>query len=140
MAELVTADIPLGPNKAVDRLGVRRVEADWTVKLKWIRVVEWAAVQYGTSRAGAVEAPLYRTADIDALSTARPEADWEELRQVEKGRRSPLAALRPKRRRHRCRNPALRRGGHPEFPGGRPFLMRRTGRAGMETVRLGWSM
>ncbi|WP_030222973.1 hypothetical protein [Streptomyces bikiniensis] len=96
LAELVTADTPLGPDQAADRLRVRRVEFDWMVKLKWIRPAEWAEVEFGTSRAGAVNVPLYRTADVDALPGAHPEIDWEELRQVEKGRRSPLAALRPK--------------------------------------------
>ncbi|MGW4866238.1 hypothetical protein ACWEO6_33820, partial [Streptomyces sp. NPDC004291] len=46
--------------------------------------MEWAKVQYGISRAGAV----------DALPAARPKIDWEQLRQVEKGRRSPLTARR----------------------------------------------
>ncbi|MEV5444065.1 hypothetical protein AB0N23_16235 [Streptomyces sp. NPDC052644] len=36
---------------------------------------------------------LYRTADVDALVQEHPEADWERLRRVPKGRRSPLAAL-----------------------------------------------
>lgn len=66
------------------------------VKLKWLRATEWAEVQYGTSRAGAVQVSLYRTADVDALPGAHPEIDWAELRHVEKGRRSPLATLRPK--------------------------------------------
>ncbi|MFD4667998.1 hypothetical protein [Streptomyces halstedii] len=30
-----------------------------------------------------------------AIVAAHPEVDWEQLRTVEKGRRSPLAALRP---------------------------------------------
>ncbi|WP_435234097.1 hypothetical protein [Streptomyces sp. bgisy092] len=34
LAELVAADTPLGPDQAADRLGVRRVEFDWVVKLK----------------------------------------------------------------------------------------------------------
>ncbi|MFC8882209.1 hypothetical protein ACFT54_08290 [Streptomyces cinereoruber] len=98
LAELVAADTPLGPDQAADRLQVRRVEFDWMVKLKWIRAAEWAEVEFGTSRAGAVQVPLYRTADVDALPGTHPEVDWQELRQVEKGRRSPLAALRPKTR------------------------------------------
>ncbi|MZE55521.1 hypothetical protein GTY86_30435 [Streptomyces sp. SID5770] len=53
-------------------------------------------MEYGTSRAEAVQVPLYRTADVDALPGAHPEVDREELRRVEKARRSPLAALRPK--------------------------------------------
>ncbi|MFJ6728372.1 hypothetical protein ACIQPQ_26070 [Streptomyces sp. NPDC091281] len=96
LAGLAAADTPLGPDQAADRLRVRRVEFDWMVKLTWLRPAEWAEVEYGTSRAGAVQVPLYRTADVGALSGAHPEVDWEELRQVEKGRRSPLAALRPK--------------------------------------------
>ncbi|MET9935727.1 MULTISPECIES: hypothetical protein [unclassified Streptomyces] len=66
------------------------------VKLTWIRAAEWAEVKYGASRAGAALVPLHRTADVDTLPAAHPEADWEELRRVEKGRRSPLAGLRPK--------------------------------------------
>ncbi|UJB39469.1 hypothetical protein [Streptomyces sp. A1-5] len=37
---------------------------------------------------------IYRTADVDAPPATRTEVDWEQLRTVEKGRRSPLAALR----------------------------------------------
>ncbi|WP_432089226.1 hypothetical protein [Streptomyces sp. bgisy095] len=60
------SDSPKGTlHQAADRLGVRRAEFDWMVKLKWIQAVEWAEVQYGISRAGAV----------DALPAARPESD-----------------------------------------------------------------
>ncbi|MFI6039245.1 hypothetical protein ACIBBD_35005 [Streptomyces sp. NPDC051315] len=38
---------------------------------------------------------LYTTASVDAIVPAHPEVDWEQLRTVEKGRRSPLASLRP---------------------------------------------
>ncbi|WP_234315360.1 hypothetical protein [Streptomyces globisporus] len=68
------------------------MEFDWTVKLKWIRATEWIEVRFGTSRAGAVDVPLYRAAGVDA----HPEADWDDLRRVKEGQRSPLAALRPK--------------------------------------------
>ncbi|WP_173883202.1 hypothetical protein [Streptomyces pharetrae] len=47
----------------------------------------------GTSRAGAVDVALYTTASVDAVVSAHLEVDWEQLRAVEKGRRSPLAAL-----------------------------------------------
>jgi hypothetical protein len=50
-------------------------------------------VRFGTSRAGAVDVALYRSADVDALPAAHPEVDWAQLRAVPKGRRSPLAAL-----------------------------------------------
>ncbi|MFE1383408.1 hypothetical protein ACFW6S_31115 [Streptomyces sp. NPDC058740] len=39
---------------------------------------------------------VYCTADVDALVAAQPEVEWTELRQVGKGRRLPLAVLRPK--------------------------------------------
>ncbi|MCP9994426.1 hypothetical protein LUX09_34465 [Streptomyces albogriseolus] len=38
---------------------------------------------------------LYTTASVDAVVAAHPEVDWEQLHAVEKGRRSPLASLRP---------------------------------------------
>ena len=52
-------------------------------------------MRFGTSRAGAVDVPLFRTGAIDALPDAHPEIDWAALRSVGKGRRSPLAALKP---------------------------------------------
>ncbi|WP_269856982.1 hypothetical protein [Streptomyces sp. RPT161] len=63
------------------------------VRLGWIRSPQSIEVRFGTSRAGAVDVPLYRTADVDVLPSARAEVDWEHLRRVGKGRRSPLAAL-----------------------------------------------
>ncbi|MEV6549777.1 hypothetical protein AB0M57_13850 [Streptomyces sp. NPDC051597] len=52
-------------------------------------------VRFGSSRAGAVGIALSTTASVDAVPAEHPEADWEQLPTVEKGRRSPLAALRP---------------------------------------------
>ncbi|MFD5910335.1 hypothetical protein ACFWHL_16630 [Streptomyces massasporeus] len=37
----------------------------------------------------------YTKASVDAVIPAHPELDWDQLRAVEEGRRSPLAALRP---------------------------------------------
>jgi hypothetical protein len=93
LADLVAADTPLGPEQAAARLGVRRVEFDWMVRLGWIRSPQSIEVRFGTSRAGAVDVALYRCADVDALPAAHSEIDWGQLRAVEKGRRSPLAAL-----------------------------------------------
>ncbi|WP_445520925.1 hypothetical protein [Streptomyces sp. NEAU-174] len=92
LAELVAADTPLGPEQAAERLGVRRADFDWMLRLKWIRPAESIEVRFGTSRAGAVDVALYTTASVDALA-ARTDIDWEQLRSVGKGRRSPLAAL-----------------------------------------------
>jgi hypothetical protein len=93
LADLVAADTPLGPEQAAARLGVRRAEFDWMVRLGWIRSPQSIEVRFGTSRAGAVDVALYTTASVDAIPAAHPEVDFEQLRSVEKGRRSPLAAL-----------------------------------------------
>jgi hypothetical protein len=63
------------------------------VRLGWVRSPQSIEVRFGTSRAGAVDVALYTTASVDAVIPAHPEVDWEQLRTVEKGRRSPLAAL-----------------------------------------------
>ncbi|CAL9327531.1 hypothetical protein SUDANB38_05898 (plasmid) [Streptomyces sp. enrichment culture] len=63
------------------------------VRLGWVSPAETVQVAFGTSRAGAVGVALYRTAEIEGLVQEHPEADWERLRLVPKGRRSPLAAL-----------------------------------------------
>jgi hypothetical protein len=56
LADLVAADTPLGPEQAAARLGVRRVEFDWMVRLGWIRSPQSIEVRFG-SRAGAVALP-----------------------------------------------------------------------------------
>ncbi|MFH9983976.1 hypothetical protein ACH4ND_33180 [Streptomyces sp. NPDC017179] len=95
LAALVAADTPLGPEQAAARLGVRRADFDHMVRLGWVRSPQSIEVRFGTSRAGAVDVALYTTASVDAVIPAHPEVDWEQLRTMEKGRRSPLAALRP---------------------------------------------
>jgi len=93
LADLVAADTPLGPEQAAARLRVRRADFDHMVRLGWVRSPQSIEVRFGTSRAGAVDVALYATASVDAIVPAHPEVDWEQLRAVEKGRRSPLAAL-----------------------------------------------
>ncbi|MEU5137923.1 hypothetical protein [Streptomyces californicus] len=95
LADLVAADTPLGPEQAAARLRVRRVDFDHVVRLGWVRSPQSIEVRFGTSRAGAVDVALYTTASVDAVPAEHPEVDWEQLRAVEKGRRSPLASLRP---------------------------------------------
>nr|WP_237308077.1 hypothetical protein [Streptomyces sp. SAT1] len=94
LAALVAADTPLGPEQAAARLRVRRADFDHMVRLGWVRSPQSIEVRFGTSRAGAVDVALYTTASVDAVVPAHPEVDWEQLRAVEKGRRSPLASLR----------------------------------------------
>ncbi|MGW8065980.1 hypothetical protein ACVV2G_27830 [Streptomyces ziwulingensis] len=95
LAGLVAADTPLGPEQAAARLRVRRADWDHMVRLGWVRSPQSIEVRFGTSRAGAVDVALYTTASVDAVVPAHPEVDWEQLRTVEKGRRSPLVSLRP---------------------------------------------
>ncbi|MBC9731135.1 hypothetical protein [Streptomyces sp. TRM68367] len=68
-----------------------QVSAGWPGESS--RASESIEVRFGTSRAGAVDVALYTTASVDAVVAAHPEVDWAQLRAVEKGRRSPLAAL-----------------------------------------------
>lgn len=93
LGDLVAAYTPLGPDQAAAHLRVRRVEFDHMRTLKWITPTEWREVRFGTSRAGAVDVPMFTTASVDAVVDAHPEVDWEQLRNVGRGRRSPLAAL-----------------------------------------------
>ncbi|MFF3139590.1 hypothetical protein [Streptomyces mirabilis] len=95
LAELVAADTPLGPAQAAKRLGVRRSDFDWMLRLKWIKPAEVIEARFGTSRFGTEDVALYTTQSVDAL-TARSEVDWDQLRSIPKGRRSPLAALSKK--------------------------------------------
>ncbi|MFF1717395.1 hypothetical protein [Streptomyces sp. NPDC058268] len=101
LADLVAADTPLGPEQAAARLRVRRADFDHMARLSWLRSPQSIEVRHGTSRAGAVDVALYTTASVDAVIPAHPEVDWEQLRAVEKGKRSLLASLRA------VRTPAL---------------------------------
>ncbi|MER6478747.1 hypothetical protein [Streptomyces filamentosus] len=91
---------------------MRHPDFNHMVRLGWVRSPQSIEVRFGTSRAGAVNIALYTTASVDAVPAEHPEADREQLRTVEKGRRSPLAALRPQRRKppRPVRPPASRTG------------------------------
>lgn len=71
-----------------------KADFDHMVRLGWLRSPQSIEVRFGTSRAGAVDVRLYTTASVDAVIPAHPEVDWEQLRTVGKGQRSPLASLR----------------------------------------------
>ncbi|WP_406131535.1 hypothetical protein [Streptomyces sp. NBC_00989] len=70
LADLVAANTPLGPDQAAAHLRVRRVEFDHMQALKWITPTEWREVRFGTSRAGAVDVPMFTTASVDAVIAA----------------------------------------------------------------------
>ncbi|MBT2423443.1 hypothetical protein J7F01_41230 [Streptomyces sp. ISL-22] len=62
------------------------------VRLGWVRSPQSIEVRFGTAGPGP-STSRSTTASVDALVAAHPEVDWEQLRTVPKGRRSPLAAL-----------------------------------------------
>jgi hypothetical protein len=90
LAQRLAAEAPLGPDQAAARLGVRRVEHAGPV-VGTANGAAGSAFRHVTGRG--VMVPLFTTASVDALPAAHPEVDWEHLRNVGKGRRSPLAAL-----------------------------------------------
>jgi hypothetical protein len=90
---MLAEDAPLGPDQAAAHLGIRRSDWDHAVRAGWVTPAQWAEVRFGTSKAGAVTVPLYRTADVDAVVTDHPEVDWAVVRATPKGRRSLLAKV-----------------------------------------------
>lgn len=90
---MLAEDTPLGPDQAAERLGIRRSDWDHVVRAGWVHPAQWIEVRFGTSKAGAVQVPLYRTVDVDAVPGAHPEVDWDAVRATPKGRRSPLGKV-----------------------------------------------
>ncbi|MFD9047952.1 hypothetical protein [Streptomyces zaomyceticus] len=91
---LLDRHVPLGPDQAAARLGVRRVDFDQVVRLGWISPVSSVTIDY-KSHGGWTTVPLYSGVDLALLPVLRPGVDWEALRTVAAGRRSPLAGLEP---------------------------------------------
>lgn len=95
--QLRTAD------QAAAYLRIRRADLDHLTRAGLLSPARWAHGPYDRRRTFSV--PLYRTADLDGL-TSVPGIDWEAVRATPKGHRSPLARLpdapgRPARRRRR---------------------------------------
>ncbi|MFC8817862.1 hypothetical protein [Streptomyces rochei] len=91
---LLDRHVPLGPDQAALRLGVRRVDFDRMVDLGWITPTGAVEIDY-KRQGGVTRVPLYSAQDVALLPVIRPEVDWHELRTVAPGRRSPLSALTP---------------------------------------------
>ncbi|WMC90933.1 hypothetical protein [Streptomyces rochei] len=91
---LLDRHVPLGPDQAAVRLGVRRVDFDRIVDLGWITPTGAVDIDY-KRQGGVTRVPLYSAQDVALLPVIRPEVDWRELRTVAPGRRSPLSALAP---------------------------------------------
>ncbi|MFE4205484.1 hypothetical protein ACFRSX_30875 [Streptomyces goshikiensis] len=91
---LLDRHVPFGPDQAAVRLGVRRVDFDQVVRLGWISPAGSVMIDY-KSHGGWTKVPLYSGVDLALLPVLRPGVDWEALRTVPAGRRSPLAGLAP---------------------------------------------
>ncbi|MFC9399210.1 hypothetical protein ACFTWS_39790 [Streptomyces sp. NPDC057027] len=91
---LLDRHVPLGPDQAARRLGVRRT--DWTqiVRLGWITPTCTIDIDY-KRHGGVTTVPLYSAESIALLPLTRPTVDWHALRTLTAGRRSPLTALAP---------------------------------------------
>ncbi|MGW0316411.1 hypothetical protein [Streptomyces flavidovirens] len=85
LAELVDTDTPLGPDQAAARPSVRHTEFDHMVA---------SAGSGRPCQSRTASAPLHHGVGRRGSRRA-PEADWEQLRAIEKGWRSPLAACGP---------------------------------------------
>ncbi|MFD3472262.1 hypothetical protein ACFWWM_39295 [Streptomyces sp. NPDC058682] len=91
---LLDRHVPLGPDQAAVRLGVRRADFDQVVRLGWLAPVATVDVDY--KRQGGVTAiPLYDAEEIALLEMVHPSVDWRAVRTAGAGRRSLLAGLDP---------------------------------------------
>ncbi|CAL9634252.1 hypothetical protein SUDANB120_06158 (plasmid) [Streptomyces sp. enrichment culture] len=90
---LLDRHVPLGPDQAAVRLGVRRTDFDQVVRLGWLAPVGSVEVDY-KHHGGVTTVPLYDARDVALLEVVRPYVDWRAVRTVRAGRRSPLAGLR----------------------------------------------
>ncbi|MEW2374221.1 hypothetical protein AB0940_33440, partial [Streptomyces sp. NPDC006656] len=89
---LLDRHVPLGPDQAARRLGVRRTDWDQVVRLGWVASVGSVEIDY-KRQGGMTTVPLYDARQIALLEVIRPCVDWRGLRMVAAGRRSPLAGV-----------------------------------------------
>ncbi|MFD3809298.1 hypothetical protein ACFWTC_38560 [Streptomyces sp. NPDC058619] len=91
---LLDRHVPLGPDQAARRLGVRRVDFDQVVRLGWVAPAGSVEIDY-KHHGGVTVVPLYCAEDVALLPVVRPLADWRAVYAAPAGCRSPLAALTP---------------------------------------------
>ncbi|MFB7942970.1 hypothetical protein [Streptomyces sp. NPDC056049] len=91
---LLDRHVPLGPDQAAHRLGVRRTDFDHVVRLGWITPTGTVEIDY-KHHGGITDVPLYSAEDVALLAVTRPAVDWHAIRTLPTGRRSPLATLDP---------------------------------------------
>ncbi|MEU5810718.1 hypothetical protein [Streptomyces sp. NPDC047718] len=92
---LLDRHVPLGPDQAARRLGVRRTDFDQIAgRLGWLSPVGSVTVDY-KRQGGLTTVPLYSAEDVALLPIVRPWVDWRAVRAARPGTRSPLAGLNP---------------------------------------------
>ncbi|MFE2326674.1 hypothetical protein ACFXD5_22555 [Streptomyces sp. NPDC059385] len=92
---LLDQHVPLGPDQAAVRLGVRRRDYDEVVvRLGFLASVGSVEIDF-KRQGGVTSVPLYSARDIALLDVTRPWVDWRAVRETRPGRRSVLACLAP---------------------------------------------
>ncbi|MFC9817653.1 hypothetical protein ACFVJM_37025 [Streptomyces virginiae] len=82
--------MPLGPDQAAVRLGVRRCDFDQVVRRGWLAPFGSVEVDY-KRQGGVTTVPLYDAQEIALLEVVHPCADWRAVHTTAAGCRSPLA-------------------------------------------------
>ncbi|MEU8779863.1 hypothetical protein [Streptomyces sp. NPDC048606] len=91
---LLDRHVPLGPDQAARRLGVRRTDFDVLVTKGFIRPSGSVDIDF-KRHGGITTVDLYNAEEVALLPVVWPQVDWRGVRTVEAGRRSPLAGLAP---------------------------------------------
>ncbi|MFF5705515.1 hypothetical protein ACFY7H_23935 [Streptomyces sp. NPDC012794] len=91
---LLDRHVPLGPDQAARRLGVRRTDFDAVVRLGWVSSIGSVEIDY-KRQGGVTTVPLYSAEDVALLPVVRPFVDWRAVYAAPAGARSPLAGLAP---------------------------------------------
>lgn len=92
---LLDRHVPLGPDQAARRLGVRRVDFDQIAgRLGWLAPVGSVEIDY-KRQGGVTVVPLYSAESVALLPVVRPLVDWRAVYAAPAGTRSPPAALDP---------------------------------------------
>ncbi|MFJ8016784.1 hypothetical protein [Streptomyces sp. NPDC096339] len=92
---LLDRHVPLGPDQAARRLGVRRSDFNEIVgRLGWLSPVGSVTVDY-KRQGGVTSVPLFNAEEVALLPVVRPWVDWRAVRAARTGSRSLLAALTP---------------------------------------------
>ncbi|TXS01292.1 hypothetical protein EAO70_37610 [Streptomyces sp. adm13(2018)] len=83
---LLDRHVPLGPDQAAHRCGVRRTDFDQAVRLGWVTPTATVDIDY-KRHGGWTTVPLFSGQDVALLPLTRPSVDWHALRTLTPGAR-----------------------------------------------------